>query len=284
MENNCNNSGIVYLAYHKSSIIIQNNIFTPIHSGKKISSLELSIMGDDTGDNISIFGDTLNELTVLYWMWKNDTKHTYLGLCHYRRIFIFNDDLIKKIGKPEKIVPFLPENYEEKFGWRLTDLNNVISDADIIVPRYRNSPFGRTQKEQYIKKHGIESFEALVNGVKNYAPDYYSYLMEYFNGKRLTIGNMLLMRRDLLNDYCNWMFPLLKHVNPEIDPIKLTPYKRRQGFAAERLLHIYIEKMKVDHPEIVIRRYPLLYIYETSPDVHSNKAFIERTIKNFFRK
>jgi len=283
MENNCNTSVIIYLAYHKPSIIIQNDVLTPIHSGKSINSLDLDIKGDDTGINISNLGDTLNELTVLYWMWKNDTNHAYVGLCHYRRIFIFNDELIKKIVKSEKMVPFLPDNYEEEFGWRLSNLINTIKDADIIVPRYRNSPFGRTQKEQYIKKHGIDSYNALLNGVKNYAPDYYPYLMEYFHGRKLTVGNMFLMRHDLLNDYCNWMFPLLRHVNPDIGPTNVTPYKKRQGFAAERLFHIYLEKIKVDHPAIVIRRYPILYIYETSPDVHSLKGFIEKTIKNVFK-
>lgn len=277
MKNYCNPTISIYIAYHKPAIIIENEIMKPIQSGKKKSKVDLGIIGDDTGDNISELGDSLNELTILYWMWKNDHAHEYLGLCHYRRIFIFNPYLIKKIPKEVKKTPYLFNDYERKYGWSTIDVINTVKGADIIVTRYWDSPIGRTHGEQYILYHGKEAYLYLINGVKTYAPDYYPFLMKCLNGKKLILGNMFVMRRDLLNEYCNWLFPLLKKIQTEIDPKKVSSYNIRQGFNAERLFHAYIEKLKFDRPELKILHYPYLLIEDTSRGEHSVPLIMEKT-------
>ena len=57
-----------------------------IHAGHAIAKKEFGYLGDDTGENISRLNLYLNEITALYWMWKN-TSHSIIGLCHYRRFF-----------------------------------------------------------------------------------------------------------------------------------------------------------------------------------------------------
>ena len=97
------------VAYHKPDILFDNEMLIPIHVGrailkdraktdetalKNLQFLEKHMIGDDTGDNISIKNSSYNELTALYWAWKNYDKignPTHIGLMHYRRHFIFKD-------------------------------------------------------------------------------------------------------------------------------------------------------------------------------------------------
>ena len=98
----------ILIAYHKLDWILKDEIYTPIHVGRAIFHQKskdgiikkededkiLSLMiGDDTGENISKENRFFNEMTALYWAWKNYEKlgnPDYIGLEHYRRHFIFN--------------------------------------------------------------------------------------------------------------------------------------------------------------------------------------------------
>ncbi|MCL2520879.1 MAG: DUF4422 domain-containing protein, partial [Spirochaetaceae bacterium] len=72
------------------SEVIDNPLFVPVRCGAVYDKRENKpdIIGDDTGDNISEKRLSYNELTVMYWAWKN-VKADYYGLCHYRRYFSF---------------------------------------------------------------------------------------------------------------------------------------------------------------------------------------------------
>lgn len=55
-----------------------------------------NILHDNDGDNISIFNQSLNEYTVLYWAHKNYNKignPEYVGHCHYRRMFDVDNNI-----------------------------------------------------------------------------------------------------------------------------------------------------------------------------------------------
>ena len=68
---------------------INNSMIIPIRCGAVYDNREnISIAGDDTGDNISSRRNEYCELTVQYWAWKN-VDADYYGLCHYRRFLIF---------------------------------------------------------------------------------------------------------------------------------------------------------------------------------------------------
>ena len=55
----------------------------------------MGYVGDDTGDNISYKNPFYCELTGMYWLWKN-YKCDIIGICHYRRFFLENTELITK--------------------------------------------------------------------------------------------------------------------------------------------------------------------------------------------
>ena len=61
---------------------IDNPLFVPVRCGAVYDKREnITMLGDDTGDNISNKRNFLGEFTVQYWAWKNiDTD--YYGFFH----------------------------------------------------------------------------------------------------------------------------------------------------------------------------------------------------------
>ena len=96
----------ILTVYHKKDLLIESNIVKPIQVGKDLLSkkkdansvklqkwLSDSMIGDNTGDNISSKNSYYNEMTALYWAWKNYEKlgnPKRIGLMHYRRHFYVN--------------------------------------------------------------------------------------------------------------------------------------------------------------------------------------------------
>lgn len=83
-----NNKITILVCCHKQDYYAQKYPFLPIQVGRAISSVDLGIQGDDTGDNISWKNRNYCELTALYWAWKNLKEVDIIGLCHYRRYFL----------------------------------------------------------------------------------------------------------------------------------------------------------------------------------------------------
>ncbi|MDY6367801.1 MAG: DUF4422 domain-containing protein, partial [Clostridia bacterium] len=82
----------VYVVTHKDAKLnVLHEGYRIIHAGHATATEKFGYAGDDTGDNISALNRYLNEITALYWMWKN-TRHTIIGLNHYRRFFTESDD------------------------------------------------------------------------------------------------------------------------------------------------------------------------------------------------
>ena len=133
----------IAVAYHKDSIVLQDEHLIPVHVGKSLATAHLPFQGDNTGDNISEKNPLYCELTALYWLWKN-CEDDYIGICHYRRFFsksfrygviATEEELLCKLSKFDIIVPFkrsmavtVREQYCRNSGYN-KDLNKV---RDII--------------------------------------------------------------------------------------------------------------------------------------------------------
>ena len=67
------------------------------------------------------------------------------------------------------------------------------------------------------------------------------------------IFNMFVMKREIFDDYCQWLFGILSQVEAQIDISGYSQYDRRVfGFLGERLLDIYLEANDIPYREVPV--------------------------------
>lgn len=183
-----------------------------IQVGASLADSIMFLVQDNYGDNISDKNKEYCELTGLYWAWKND-RSDYVGLSHYRRKFILSDEEIESIFS-----------------------NNI--DIVVTVPVLNLD----TVKGQYIKDHSENDWNVLAQAINKLSPEYLSALETVGNGEFYFAYNMFIAKREVFDDYCEWLFTILKYCKDKIGK-KIDTYQNRYvGFLAERLLTVYIVK------------------------------------------
>lgn len=198
----------------------------PIQVGAALTDKRIAELTDDIGDNISERNRRYSETTALYWMWKNDKLSDYLGICHYRRLWVDLDRVAAKLQT---------------------------TDVDAILPLptlCEHSVF-----EDYLFKHIPTVWQPMMDVLKRRSPEYYEAAEEIFRDRIFYASNMCILRRDVLNDLCDWMFPIVMDVENIVEEIEDTYYNRYAGFCTERLITLYFlynkNKWKIAHVEKV---------------------------------
>ena len=215
-----------------------------IHAGRALNP-DLGYLGDHTGDNISHLNLYINEITALYWFWKN-ANDSIVGLAHYRRFFTTSDDPIfayEKILTREEAQKIL-ETYDMiiAFGCDIkAQREAIIGDCGVGLV---------TLGEATIKKHMLRVH-----------PDYLDALDYALGLSFLFRCNMFVTRRNIFDAYCKWLFSFILDAMDEIlklvnfDDVPTKP-RRLMGYLVERLFGVWllknrlrIKEMKVMHVE-----------------------------------
>ena len=216
----------ILVAQHKPAKVYSNDIYTPIHVGKAISSLDLGILGDYTGENISHLNPYYCELTAQYWAWKNLHDVDYIGLCHYRRYF-----------KTE----ITEENIDE-----------IMSDCDIVLTRRITL---RTNILHWYSSCLIPEDIALFHLYMNklYNNDLAVYHNYYLKRNWINPANMFICAKDLFNDFCAWQFGIFNDLFTIIPKSPYSRERRLMGYLGESLLPFYafLKGLKIKEIPIV---------------------------------
>lgn len=246
----------ILVALHKPYSLPTETIYVPILVGNtKIPGME-NALRDNTGQNISKKNPYYCEMTALYWAWKNlDTR--YLGIVHYRRYFAGKHFALHK---------------EQRIATR-TEIEAALAKAPVIVPRKRNY-WIETTYSQYAHAHHGKDLDSVRQILSVQYPEYlesFDLVMGRTKGHRF---NMVIMRRDLLDSYCTWLFDLLFQMESRIDIQSYDSYNQRvYGFLAERLLDVWIEANHVPYTEM-----PVVFL-EKQHWLKKGTAFLRRKIK-----
>ena len=230
----------ILIAYHKKSKLFKDDVLTPIHVGRAIANkngpdyqwLIENMIGDDTGDNISNKNASYNELTALYWAWKNYDKlgdPDFIGLMHYRRHFIFNPDdksIVKNINK-------VKDDYFDVIQYTKEHLESLLTKYDFIYNRGRV----KSVYEQYKDHHRIEDLELAVKILKHKYPSYSRTATKYMKKSCGCFANMFILPKKEFFKYCEYIFSIIAEFEKRVD---LT---NRRLFISERLTGIFIDKL-----------------------------------------
>lgn len=235
----------IFVSYHKPYELLKTDIITPIHVGRALSKnkptynwMTSNMIGDDTGENISFKNPNYCELTAQYWAWKN-CEADYIGFFHYRRFLNLRN------GGSGNIEKCPPEDYAN-YGFDTKNIKKLIRKYDIILPEiYYVHPVDLPQNimspyKFYKREHYIEDLDAVINIIKRDYPDFVPALEDYIYDSRSIFFNMFIMRKDIFNGYCEWLFDILEKSEKYIKISNNTYQSRVFGFLSERLINVYM--------------------------------------------
>lgn len=225
----------ILIAAHKPYWMPEDPVYLPIHVGSA-GKASIGFRRDDEGENISTRNANWCELTGLYWAWKNGwrdegrTQRTSaVGLVHYRRHFRGKNGALS-VGEVE----------------------GLLESADAIMPKPRNY-YVETNYSQYVHAHHPEDLDMTRAILKERTPEYVPFWDASMKSTRGHRFNMFIMKRELADRYCAWLFDILFELERRLDISRYSKYDARVfGFVAERLLDSWLAKNGVKCVEVPV--------------------------------
>lgn len=221
---------------------------TPLQVGVENNSNFKNFSYDNQGENISSLNPYYCELTGHYWAYQNETAD-YYGFCHYRRFLNFNS----KVNKIYTFESDINNLYSSKYNYN--NAQDIIRQYDIILPKCEKFSTSVYNHYKTSANHYIEDFDLVIDIIGELFPDFTDVLKSYVDDNQLFIGNIFVMKDIYFKEYSTWLFTILA----EFDLRKPNKNPRANGFLAERLLGIYITKIK-SNPQINILELPRIHI------------------------
>lgn len=208
---------------------------TPVQAGASLCRERVAELLDNDGENISQKNGNYSELTVLYWIWKNrlagqesalnvsaqtfyssgqdeviGEKIEYYGLSHYRRILeLSEDDILKLEDNGVDVVLPYPMPYEPNIG------------------------------EHHKRYLADKDWKALLTALEELQPEYAKAFPKILRQQYLYNYNIILARKEVLADYCGWLFPILERVEQLSEPKGWERKDRYIGYMGETLETLY---------------------------------------------
>ncbi|MBO6113881.1 MAG: DUF4422 domain-containing protein [Lachnospiraceae bacterium] len=216
----------------------------PIQVGAELTDVRVADVLDNQGDNISKKNVNYCEITALYWMWKNvldvdeeinedviggaDCKNAvnldvqYYGLAQYRRMFRLSDDDILRIN------------------------NN---DVDVVLPYpMPYEPDINAHHNRYLKD---VDWNAMLTALREFSPEYAKAFEDVLKQQFMYNYNVILAKKEVLRDYCAWLFPILERTEELSVPKGNERADRYIGYMAETLETLYFmynrDRLRIAH-------------------------------------
>ncbi len=219
---------ITYVVSHKEFEFPEDNSFIALQVGRSENKISINCKRDSTGDNISHLNPSFCELTAAYWIWKN-VHEDIVGLAHYRRYFASSTS--KLVVKGKRIASS-------------AELSAMLNDADILVAKPRNY-FITTIKSHYVHAHHESDYTQLRDEIAAQHPDYLADFDHVMDGTKISLYNMFVCKKSLIDEYFSWLFPVLFALEQKIDYQSYDAYQKRVfGFMAERLFNVWLHHQR----------------------------------------
>lgn len=254
------------------SKIVDNPYFIPVRCGAIFDPKENpQLLGDDTGDNISERRMSFNELTVIYWAWKN-IKADYYGLCHYRRYFSFLDRDLPGFSLKHGIMKSMSTTTLGKCGLlNKENMEEQLKRLDGVIPYFYNLKDvpdfeNKSIKDAWFKAHPsylrAEHFELLRKLVEKHSPEYLSSADQILSGKNFCGFNCFILKKDIFYKLCEFMFPIIFEFAESINEEHFSEFGHRApAYLGEWLTTIFFNKVKQERK---LEEHQLIFFNDTS--------------------
>lgn len=187
-----------------------------IQGGADLTFDRIGMIQDNDGENISKRNRDYCEMTSVYWAWKNDTESEYIGLCHYRRRFILTKNMINAM-------------IENKY------------DVVATTPYLENN----TVYEEFCTQNWFlnkEEWNQTAEAIQAVAAEYLDSWNELAQSHMFLPCNMVIMRRDIFNQYCKLVFDVTAKVDEYFMRTVGQKNNRYLGYIAELLTNVFVMK------------------------------------------
>lgn len=199
----------------------------PLQVGTAVSPKEIHLLTDDRGKNISAKNGNYSELTGLYWMWQNAMPKSpaqYMGLVHYRRVLVLSEDDLRRL---------------------------TLNDIDVVLPYpMMYWPDVSEHHKRYLKP---VDWQALEQALQELSPEYAQALPQVMQQPYFYNYNIVLAKKQVLADYCAWLFLILERTEDLSVPRGSERHDRYIGYMGETLCTLYFlcnkQRYRIAHTE-----------------------------------
>lgn len=227
----------ILVSTHKPYIMPKDDsLYLPIHVGYDEVNKHFGFQGDNTGDNISYKHRFYSDLSAVYWGWKN-LNCEYMGSCHYRRYFV------SKIPK-DTDDPFF------RYILSREEVESLLQKCPVIVAKKRYY-FVESLEKHYGHTHNPKDLEITRQIIADICPEYLETFHHVMSKTSAHMFNTFIMRKDLVDAFCNFMFPVLFEIEKRVDFTGYNVFESRVcGYIAEFMLDTWLIKNKIEFQEV----------------------------------
>ncbi len=222
----------IITATHKEYPMPEEPMYLPVMAGSALyGDVPERFTRDDSGEHISQKNGQYSELTALYWAWKN-VQADYLGLCHYRRYLT------------------VPGRGRDRHALKESELESVLRSNDIVLARERRYVI-ETNYSQYAHAHHRKDLDLTRAVIAEKYPDDLRAFDRRMSMRRGHRFNIFVMRRDLADAYCRWLFDILFELEKRLDVSGYEGQDMRVfGLVSERLLDVWLDARGLPYAEL----------------------------------
>lgn len=188
----------------------------PIQAGAALTDQRVCDINDYDGEEDTISGrnQRYSEMTAMYWIGKH-LETDYVGISHYRRRFLLSDKQLEE---------------------RINQGFDIITMAKYKLPE--------NVTDNYAVSYYKYDWNLFLEILQKKNPEYMEKAGEVFSGDTIHPCNMNIFRREVYEEYCDFVFPILDEFYRR-SAWKTDTYQRRDvGFIGERLSSLFVEKKK----------------------------------------
>ena len=208
LKNHFKNESLkIFIMTHKDFINYRKNpVYTIVADDKSQlkKKYNLSVIYADKGKlyKLNRAYSEMSQLYYIYQLYKSGQINSkYIGLNHYRRYFIFKDNI--------------------------PDLDNIFKYYDVIL----NSPyiFKNGMKSQFCLYHICKNYDEMIDIIKDIKPDYYESAIKTINMTKIHFCNLFIMKKNDFFKFCEFMYDILFE------------FDRRHNFTSDKDVLSYVK-------------------------------------------